>query len=440
MGDGEELGSSGGKGGEPAAKAPSDEPTEPPTPVRETAGGGAAPFDAASAVPMRHVDSMGNHADDVSSLQHTERGDVDDRMEGGAVDNGSRGDSDDPNMVYYEHNDVERDKNLRRRNVLIIVMLVLFLGLVVAIGVGVGLAVQQNPPANEDAEGETMDSMADVEEITSVPSSFPSSAGPCIPLEIGIIFDEYPSETGWFLVRGEYDPEADYGSNDDIVWRSKYYKQLEYSKMVDRFTDCFPKGRYSFVFTDKSSDGICCNHGEGAYTLSSEGKVIATGGAMAAPEESHAFELPFVEPDPVDDDGDGRDDRLGLLMPYDSAGLTEGIDCEEFRLVVITDQFGVETTWELFEGTDKSGTMVANGGPYGSEFTYVVDYCLESPRQYVLYVYDWDGRGLCCEYGEGWFRATSGEIVLVDHKEGMFSANATQFVLPADGSVVFGDT
>mmetsp|Transcript_2291 Transcript_2291/g.4364 ORF Transcript_2291/g.4364 Transcript_2291/m.4364 type:complete len:240 (+) Transcript_2291:2-721(+) len=118
--------------------------------------------------------------------------------------------------------------------------------------------------------------------------------------------------------------------------------------------------------------------------------------------------------------------------------MTEGVDCENFRLVILTDDYGIETTWELFEGTDKAGTLIANGGPYGSKYNYVVDYCLASPKEYVLYMYDWDRRGLCCNSGEGWYRITSGDIVIRDSDGQFGEVNVTHFVLPADGSVELG--
>ena len=369
---------------------------------------------------------------------------------------------------YYEEEeeeDEEAARALRKRNTIIIIMLLIFLGLVVAIGAGIGLAMtnSNNDDSNNNDDGTALQDGkgigsdgggsssttnnddeysglgggldADDAYATTVPSTAPTFGGPCIPLEIGIIFDEYSDETGWMLVEGNYYPEDETMNN--IVWESKYYSILEYAQRADTFRKCFAPGYYTFVFTDKEGDGICCYHGEGSYVLSSEGKVITIGGQMTGLEETTVFELPYVEPNPVDSNGDGKDDRLGSLMPYDSSGMTEGVDCENFRLVILTDEYGVETTWELYEGLDrKTGTLVANGGPYGSEYTYVIDYCLASPKQYALYMYDWDGRGLCCEYGEGWYQVTSGDIVIQD-KTGQFGeVNITQFVLPADGSVI----
>jgi len=68
------------------------------------------------------------------------------------------------------------------------------------------------------------------------------------------------------LVKGNFLPEDP--DKNDIVWKSRHYQQLEYAQKADTFHKCFLQGYYTFVFTDKEPDGICCNHGEGSYVLS----------------------------------------------------------------------------------------------------------------------------------------------------------------------------
>lgn len=346
---------------------------------------------------------------------------------------------------FYDE-EIHQLRAVRRRNVLIIVMLLVFLGLVVAISVGIGLAVvaNKNSGSSGGSNGLVGDETGEGGELISsiMPSSFPSHEGPCVPIELGIIFDQYPEETGWFLVKGTYNPDNPDSTaleEENVIWSSKYYDPLDYAEHSDTFDNCAMPGTYTFVFTDKEADGVCCYHGQGSYILSSEGKIIVIGGEMDASEETITFELPFAEPEPVDTDGDGMDDRLGWMMPVNSSNLTEGVDCENFHLVILTDKYGIETTWELYEGIDKAGTMIANGGPYGSKYTYVVDYCLPSPKEYVLYMYDWDRRGLCCASGEGMFRIVSGDIVIYESDGKFGEVNITQFTLPADGLAVLTD-
>ena len=418
------------------------------------------------AVPISHI---GDGQSLVSSLQHSH---IDKQPHQQYYTNNSA--ILEENEEYYTQDDDDEEeiqalKAIQRRNLLIIIMLLIFLGLVIAIGVGVGLAVNSsdngssinnnddnasnnndpgsntgtNTNSDEGGGGGGIDTTEDLTNPSSsststVPSLAPSYNGPCIPIELGIIFDEYSDETSWELVSGTYYPEN--SERNTVVWKSKPYPTLEYSGRADTFSKCFSPGYYTFVFRDREGDGICCYHGDGRYVLSSEGKVITIGGQMesSTQEETSVFELSYVEPPPSDTNGDGNDDRLGWIMPYDSSSFTEGVDCENFRLVILTDEYGVETTWELYEGQDKvTGKLIANGGPYGSEYTYVIDYCLASPKEYVLYMYDWDRRGLCCASGEGWYQVTSGDIVIRDKDSGsqFGEEDITNFVLPV-GTVV----
>jgi hypothetical protein len=384
-----------------------------------------------SLLPMTHVDPSQHDTtpDDVSSLHHS------------FVEEEKSKHNDQSSQqlqvlpVHHEEDSVGEytQKTYQRRNILIIILLLVFLGLVCAIGAGIVLALKNRPPkmdANEDKYG-GVGAGIDTDDLfaTAFPSSAPSYEGPCIGIEVGIIFDKYATETSWKLLLGEESEEV-------IIWQSDYYGS-NWDGDWDVFRKCFPPGMYTFVFMDKEGDGICCNHGDGTYVLSSEGKVIAIGGQMDSKEERTMFELEYVEPEPTDSNGDGLDDRLGLMMPYDSSTLIEGETCENFRLVFETDQYGIETTFELYEGSSRvSENLVANGGPYGSEETYVHDYCLASQKSYVLYMYDWKGDGLCCEYGQGWYKVTSGDITIHESDGKFGEEDVVRFVLPADGTFI----
>ena len=410
-------------------------------------GSGMIPSDEDSELPTRHVEPFikgfgEDYDDNVSSLPAaTLLGDD----EGGAAaleeDGGSFEDED---SEGYQH-----QRFISCRNVAIIAILIAFVGIVAAIGTAVGLAMRRARPVDAGGVDRSEEGpisgggVVDATSSSAAPSAAPTNAEPCVPIEFGIIFDQYPDEYGWMLVEGGgYDPNNDDVDSYVVVWESKYYDPLVYSSRPETFVECVPPGNYTFVFVDSEGDGICCYHGEGRYVLSSLGVVIAIGGPMDAEEETVSFALPYVEPDPLDEDGDGRDDRLGWLLPYGitNATMIEGVDCESFRFVLRTNEYGVETTWELFEGHDaSSGKLIADGGPYGSEYTHVVDYCLASPGEYVLYVNDYGGDGLCCDDGDGSFAVKSGDIVIVDNDGRFGDVNTTRFVLPADGSVSFED-
>jgi len=55
---------------------------------------------------------------------------------------------------------------------------------------------------------------------------------------------------------------------------------------------CLPAGSYEFIISDVYQDGMCCDWGEGSYTVTSGQNVIADGGAFGA-SESTPFTLPI---------------------------------------------------------------------------------------------------------------------------------------------------
>ena len=200
--------------------------------------------------------------------------------------------------------------------------------------------------------------------ITMIPSKSPTI---CIPLELGII-EENANLTEWEVIK-------EGAGGDEVVWKSSSYDIPAYNSVT--LTTCLPPHIYRFSFK-----------GARSYVLSSNCDVIVTGMSIDAIEDIVAFELPFQAPEFMDVDGDGLEDRLGTLMPYNSTGLQEGANCEPFRLDLVTDDLGVETVWRLYEGNN-SVEMIANGGPYASNSYYLFEYCLKSPSIYTFYIIDW---------------------------------------------------
>ncbi|KAL7487000.1 hypothetical protein ACHAW6_013446 [Cyclotella cf. meneghiniana] len=377
----------------------------------------------------------------------------------------------DADMVYHQQRRV-----WRIRNVLIILALLVFLGIVAAIGTGIVFALQDNPIGGRTgqadmittAEDESTDDVSaksnadysktndtispstsgesivvvqeqinatknmsiNVFHVNSTSSSPSSSPTLCIPLEIGIIFDKNANETGWKVIEASRNPaHRDEATKNRVVWQSDSYDAETYAKKAAIFRKCLPPQMYTFLFTNTNGDGICCKHGDGLYILSSEGKVIAVGGEMNSKQTNVTFKLPYEIPDAVDSDRDGVEDRLGILMPYNSSGLKQGVDCEPFRLELKTDNSGLETTWELYEG-DNSGKLIANGGPFGGNSDYSVQYCLASPNYYSFYMYDYASDGLCCLRGNGSFVLSSGENIILQSTGAFGAVSVTPFSLP----------
>ncbi len=86
-----------------------------------------------------------------------------------------------------------------------------------------------------------------------------------------LTFDQYPAETAWTLKDGSGTTVAS-GNN--------------YTATNSTITRTFnlPAGCYDFNITDSYGDGICCQYGNGGYTLTNAGSTLASGGAYGSGE------------------------------------------------------------------------------------------------------------------------------------------------------------
>ncbi|MBK12527.1 MAG: hypothetical protein CL849_03240 [Crocinitomicaceae bacterium] len=85
------------------------------------------------------------------------------------------------------------------------------------------------------------------------------------------VLDNYPGEFSWVL--------AD--ENGSEVWSGGPYDGQE-GTVVE--STCLPAGCYDLTVTDTFGDGICCDWGDGSYTLEIDGAVVASGGDFGATE------------------------------------------------------------------------------------------------------------------------------------------------------------
>lgn len=68
-----------------------------------------------------------------------------------------------------------------------------------------------------------------------------------------------------------------------------------------------------------------------------------------------------------------------------------------------TDNYATETTWKLFNA---SGAVVAQdpAGNYANNQTYTYNWTLDPTSCYRFEIYDSYGDGICCTYGQGYYR------------------------------------
>lgn len=227
---------------------------------------------------------------------------------------------------------------------------------------------------------------------TEEPAATTANEGECYHVEIGLIFDNYPDETRWEIVKGRR-PSFQIqkrNSNAIMVEESPFYDPRppgNYRGASEKHIVCLPEGRYTFTIMDRENDGMCCSAGEGRYVLTyqSTGDMIAQG-AEFGEFESTTFDVPYKQPSYKDNDADGRDDTTKNVFPpfvYPCVN--------KLGIKLKTDDYGVETTFELWTRSNtqdyKDGTLVASGGPFTSDFEYDLSYCLD-PGKYTFVLLD----------------------------------------------------
>ena len=100
--------------------------------------------------------------------------------------------------------------------------------------------------------------------------------GSCILEGIGftltLLTDNYPGETTWTV--------SDSNGNEVAQGGPYGVAATEYVEQV-----CLGAGCYTFSLFDSFGDGICCAYGDGAYTISSNGLELGSGGEFAGQED-----------------------------------------------------------------------------------------------------------------------------------------------------------
>jgi trypsin len=78
------------------------------------------------------------------------------------------------------------------------------------------------------------------------------------------------------------------------------------------------------------------------------------------------------------------------------------------RIDMMTDRYGWETSWQLKSGNTEIGSGPPEGRNYARETSYVGVYPVCRGQDYTIVVNDKSSRGdgMCCEYGNGWFKVS----------------------------------
>jgi len=112
--------------------------------------------------------------------------------------------------------------------------------------------------------------------VSPGPSGTSSTSAPTLPcrnLEIDILTDRYGSETSWELT----DP------NGEIL----FYDDLTKNRYEYNYIYCLPpKCDYTFTIYDSFGEGICCDCGQGSYSVTYGGVLVISGGDFGSQEST----------------------------------------------------------------------------------------------------------------------------------------------------------
>jgi len=182
---------------------------------------------------------------------------------------------------------------------------------------------------------------------------------------LSITFDEYPQETSW-EIRNQ--------TNAIVASGDGYNNQSDGSTL--NVPICIEEGCYTFYMIDSYGDGICCQYGQGSYTLSD-----ASGNQLVSGSEfSHTDASSFCF-------GNAMNGICQFGIP---STFTLRLDGEP-----------EETKWEIFSDNQY---LVAEGSGYGGQAntTVVEELCLPAGC-YRFSISDADGDGFCCTSGAGYY-------------------------------------
>lgn len=105
---------------------------------------------------------------------------------------------------------------------------------------------------------------------------FSAVAGPTLDITLEIVLDDYGSETTW-----DFRNDA-----NEVLYSGGPYQDNADGTLVE-VDFCVPDGCYTFNIYDEWGDGICCEYGQGSYTIFNwNGQNIGSGGEFT---ESDSF-------------------------------------------------------------------------------------------------------------------------------------------------------
>lgn len=124
------------------------------------------------------------------------------------------------------------------------------------------------------------------------------------------------------------------------------------------------------------------------------------------PQATNTVDVLVTMPNGEEDENPDNNAGSTQFVPPVSTSLTINL---EFK----TDNYGSETSWELL---DNIGTVLFSGSGFGNNTVYNETFEIEEGTCYAFVIYDEYGDGMCCNYGDGYYKLTDSEGTII--KEG----------------------
>jgi PKD repeat protein len=148
------------------------------------------------------------------------------------------------------------------------------------------------------------------------------------------------------------------------------------------------------------------------------------------PEANNTIEIMVSNPNGQPDPNPGNDLISQAFMAAPQ------VNTVEVNFELKTDQYPSETTWEV---KNSAGTTVYSGGPYAAPNTiYTEVWSLPDADCYTFTIYDEYGDGICCAYGNGYYKLKDGDMV-VFAQGGEFGTEETKPFERMDMGAVMAD-
>lgn len=172
-----------------------------------------------------------------------------------------------------------------------------------------------------------------------------------VEYELELVFDQYGSETTWVV--------AD--DNENVLYAGGPYENGT-GGQIEEESFCLGEGCYTITMQDEWGDGMCCEYGNGSYTLYDQfGNELTTGGEFGEDESfdfcitavsvaEKAFQSDFnIFPNPAQSE-------VSLQIPGTASGAVQ---------LMITDVTGRVVLLENLTGTENVHTLNTEGWSKG---------------------------------------------------------------------------